>query len=67
MSREDQAYRRDLIAGALLALLVLLGLAFRDPLTAAARWLYDLLQDRDQTRAFMQASGPWAPVVFMAV
>ncbi len=67
MSREDQAHRRYLIAGALAALLVLLGVAFYEPLAAAIRWLYDLLQDREQTRTFIQAFGPWAPVVFMAV
>ncbi len=67
MSREVRSHQRYLITGGLLALLVFLGLLFGDPLAAAARWLYNLLQDRDQTRAFIQAFGAWAPVVFMAV
>lgn len=67
MLKEEQSYRRYVIAGLLLVVLVVLALLFRDPLAAYARRLYSLLIDRDQTQAFIRSYGPWAPVVFMAV
>ncbi|MDJ0669376.1 MAG: VTT domain-containing protein [Desulfobacterales bacterium] len=67
MPIEMPPYRRYLLAGGLVVLLVGLVLLFGEPLAASARRLYDLLLDREQTRAFVEGFGPWAPVVFMAV
>lgn len=67
MPRENNPFRRYLLVGGLVVLLVGLVLLFGEPLAASVRRLYDLLRDREQTRAFIEAFGPWAPVVFMTV
>ncbi|MGD8267309.1 MAG: VTT domain-containing protein [Desulfobacterales bacterium] len=67
MSKEMSPYRRYLLVLGLVVLLIGLTLVYGDPLIASVRRLYRFLQDREQTRAFIEAFGPWAPVVFMAV
>ena len=67
MPKEMPPYRRYLLALGLVALFAGLVLVYGDPLIASVRRLYVFLQDREQTRAFIEAFGPWAPVVFMAV
>ena len=55
---------------ALLVAILLIGVlavAFRDPLMQALTHVYRLLIDRERTEAFIRASGPWAPLVFMSV
>ena len=54
----------------LIMAILLIGLlvaVFHDPLMRAVTRAYDLLIDREKTEAFINASGPWAPLVFMAV
>ena len=58
---------RPIVLLVAILLIGLLAVAFRDPLMHAVTRIYHLLIDREKTEAFISASGPWAPLVFMSV
>lgn len=58
---------RPLVIIISILLVGLLAATFRDPLMHALTNAYQLLSDREKTEAFISASGPWAPLVFMTV
>lgn len=59
--------RRVLLAITLALLAGFLMVIFRGPLWQALGEAYQLIVDREKIEAVIMASGPWAPLVFMAV
>jgi len=59
--------RRVLILTALTVFICALAFVFRVPLIQALNDAFHLLVDREKIKAFIEASGAWAPLVFMGI
>ena len=59
--------RRTLVLAILVLLLGVFTVIFRAPLLQALTAAYHLMIDREKIQAFILASGPWAPLVFMGI
>ena len=67
MATSRSPKRRTIILAMLVLLLGVFIIIFRGPLLQAMEAAYHLMIDREKIQAFIQASGPWAPLVFMGI
>ena len=67
MAQSRPPKRRVLVLAMIVLLLGVFLVIFRAPLLQTLGAAYHLMIDREKIQAFIQASGPWAPLVFMGI